>query len=69
MLEFSENTIIGALIKYLTTAEAKGFQPMNANFGILPPLENPSRDKHQRKVQYTERAVAATKQMLSQNEI
>ena len=35
---FSENTVIGALAKYISTPNDK-FQPMNANFGILPELE------------------------------
>ena len=35
---FSEFTIIGALAKYISTPNSK-FQPMNANFGILPELE------------------------------
>ncbi len=35
---FSENTVIGALSKYISTPNDK-FQPMNANFGILPELE------------------------------
>ncbi len=35
---FSENTVIGALAKYISTPNKK-FQPMNANFGILPELE------------------------------
>ena len=37
-IEFSENTILGALAKYISTPNDK-FQPMNANFGILPKLE------------------------------
>jgi len=32
-------TILGALANYICTAEAKNFQPMNANFGLLPPIE------------------------------
>ena len=35
---FSDETIIGALAKYISTPN-KDFQPMNANFGILPELE------------------------------
>ena len=35
---FSENTVIGALSKYISTPNER-FQPMNANFGILPELE------------------------------
>ena len=35
---FSPNTVIGSLAKYISTPNSK-FQPMNANFGILPELE------------------------------
>ncbi len=45
---FSENTVIGALTKYISTPNEK-FQPMNANFGILPILEGKKiKDKKQR---------------------
>ena len=45
---FSENTMIGALAKYISSKNEK-FQPMNANFGILPELEgNKIKDKKQR---------------------
>ncbi len=45
---FSEYTVIGALAKYISTPNAK-FQPMNANFGILPELEGEKiRDKKER---------------------
>ena len=37
-IEFSEYTMIGALAQYISTSNEK-FQPMNANFGILPELE------------------------------
>ena len=49
-------TICGALSRYVAT-ETKDFQPMNANFGILPELENKDRDKKKRKLQYYERGV------------
>ena len=42
--EFSELTMIGALAKYISTPNEK-FQPMNANFGILPQLDEKIRDK------------------------
>jgi len=41
---FSEKTMIGALSKYISTPNKK-FQPMNANFGILPELEERIKDK------------------------
>ena len=51
-----ETTIMGALTRYIST-ENKDFQPMNANFGILPPLEVRIRDKLARKTAYAERAI------------
>lgn len=47
-------TITGALMRYIG-AENKSFQPMNANFGILPEIT--TRDKKQRKSDYANRAV------------
>ena len=52
-----EEMVSGALFKYIATAEAKHFQPMKANFGILPPLDNSPRSKRERYVQYSERAL------------
>ncbi len=39
LLELPETTMLGALCHYITNASAKDFQPMKANFGIIPPLE------------------------------
>ena len=44
---FPETTVIGALAKYISTPNEK-FQPMNANFGILPPLDYKIKDKKKR---------------------
>jgi methylenetetrahydrofolate--tRNA-(uracil-5-)-methyltransferase len=33
-----QTTALGGLLRYITDAERKKFQPMNANFGLLPPL-------------------------------
>ncbi len=52
---FSNETMIGALAKYISTENEK-FQPMNANFGILPQLEEKIRDK---KVKYEKLAKRA----------
>ena len=43
-IEFSNLTMIGALAKYISTANDK-FQPMNANFGIVPELPKRIKDK------------------------
>lgn len=54
---FSENTVIGALSKYISIPNER-FQPMNANFGILPELEGRKiRDKKERYAKLAERSL------------
>lgn len=53
---FSNKTIIGALAKYVSTPNDK-FQPMNANFGIVPELEEKIKDKKQRYSRMADRAL------------
>ena len=53
---FSEKTIIGALAKYIST-ENENFQPMNANFGILPPLNEKIKDKKERYLELAKRSL------------
>ena len=56
-LTFSEYTVIGALAKYISTENDK-FQPMNANFGILPELEGKKiSDKKERYMKFAERSL------------
>jgi len=55
-LVFSPLTMIGALIHFITSSTAENFQPMNANFGILPALEQKFKDKKTRYQQYVERS-------------
>ncbi|BCX06092.1 MAG: methylenetetrahydrofolate--tRNA-(uracil-5-)-methyltransferase TrmFO [Candidatus Roseilinea sp.] len=49
-------TMLGALCHYIVHADPKHFQPMKANFGILPPLAQLPRDKRLRGADYAERA-------------
>ncbi len=51
-------TMLGALYRYVHTADPEHFQPMNANFGLLEPLERPVRDKEGKKRLLAERALA-----------
>lgn len=53
---FSENNMIGAIAKYISTGN-KNFQPMNANFGILPKLEENIREKKLRYEKLANRAL------------
>ena len=51
-------TMLGALYRYVHTADPEHFQPMNANFGLLEPLERPVKDKQKKKELLVERALA-----------
>jgi len=54
-----QTTMLGALCHYVTHADLKDFQPMKANFGILPSLEFSSKvGKHERGSAYAERALS-----------
>jgi methylenetetrahydrofolate--tRNA-(uracil-5-)-methyltransferase len=57
-------TMLGALIDYVCYYEGKDFQPMNSNWGIVPPLADPPRDKRERARRYAERALEALKTVL-----
>lgn len=56
-LSLPETTMLGALIHHITTADPGKFQPMNANFGILPPLPTAIKDKKQRNMSYATRSL------------
>jgi methylenetetrahydrofolate--tRNA-(uracil-5-)-methyltransferase len=57
-LTLPETTMIGAMAHYITHADSKHFQPMNANFGLIAPLEKRIRDKKLRYQQFAERSLA-----------
>ncbi len=60
---FPEETMIGALCRYVADSEEKRFQPMNACFGILPPLRFRGR-KSERHAAMADRGIRALKQAL-----
>jgi methylenetetrahydrofolate--tRNA-(uracil-5-)-methyltransferase len=53
-----ETTMLGALCHYVSHADPAAFQPMKANFGLLPPLDPPVRNKQERRRAYAARAIA-----------
>ena len=54
---FDEQTVLGALSRYISTPN-KDFQPMNANFGILAPMDKRIRDKKERYRALAERSLS-----------
>lgn len=63
---FPQETAIGSMSHYITTADPHNFQPMNANFGLFPPLLKKIKNKKEKNSAYAERAIT-TIQNFSQN--
>jgi len=53
---------LGSMAHYITTAAPDNFQPMNANFGLFPPLDVRIRDKQRRYEMLAERALNAVRE-------
>lgn len=66
-ITFDEKTMIGALSKYISTPNQK-FQPMNANFGIIPELNKKVKDKKLKYGLLADRAIESLKNSLSNME-
>ena len=64
-LHLPSETMLGALCRYISDGSVKDFQPMGANFGILPGLEVRIRDKKARYEALGQRAVEALKSVVS----
>ncbi len=62
-LDLPKETMIGALSSYISDETVKNFQPMGANFGILPPIEPKIKDKRARYAALAERAINALEEV------
>ncbi len=68
LLTLPNESMLGALCHYITHADLKDFQPMKANFGILPPLTLEKKiGKRERGQMYAERAAQSLKKYLDEN--
>lgn len=56
---YPSETVLGSMAHYITTADFRHFQPMNANFGLLPPLGYRVRSKKEKNEALAQRALAA----------
>ena len=50
LLELPLNTMLGALTHYITNPEHENFQPINSNWGIVPPVELPKKERKNKKL-------------------
>jgi len=58
-LVLPDHTTLGSMARYITTADFKHFQPMNANFGLFPPLGHRVRSKKEKNEAIAARALAS----------
>lgn len=67
LLELPNETMLGALTHYITNPENNSFQPINSNWGIVPPVELPKKERKNKKLKgqlMSERAIETLKQAL-----
>lgn len=64
LVVFPQETAIGSMAHYITSANPKHFQPMNANFGLFAPLDEPIKDKKKKNERYAERALETIQNFL-----
>lgn len=69
LLIFPEETAVGALCNYLSTAVSKKFRPMNINFGLFPPVSKKHKNKAKIRQKNVERGLKKMHEFLSQNEV
>ena len=50
LLTFPTETMIGALLNYITSSEHKTFQPINSNWALVPPIELPKKERKNKKL-------------------
>ena len=64
LLSLSSNTMMGAIANFITTCPQKDFQPMNANFGIVSPLEQKIKDNKQKREKIVARSLEEIDNMI-----
>ncbi len=70
LLELPPDTMLGALTHYITNPEHENFQPINSNWGIVPPVELPKKERKNKKLKgelMSNRAIESLKNYLSIN--
>jgi methylenetetrahydrofolate--tRNA-(uracil-5-)-methyltransferase len=68
-ISLPKDTMMGALSSYISDPTVEKFQPMGANFGVLPELQNRPRDKRERGAAYSARALESLDRFISENNL
>jgi len=69
LLELPQMTMIGALHHRISNCETEDFQPIKANFGILPAINHLPRNRDQRGAVYSNRAISELREFIEENEL
>lgn len=67
LLELPQDTMLGALTHYITNPEHTNFQPINSNWGIVPPVDLPKKERKNKKLKgelMAKRAIESLKSIL-----
>ena len=62
-VDFPQETAIGALGLYVSDTSVTAFQPMNINFGIIPPLDHRVKGKRNKNAELSQRSLAIIEQI------
>ena len=62
-MNFPQETAIGALGLYVSNQSITQFQPMNINFGIIPPLDHRVKGKRNKNAELSQRSLAVIEQL------
>lgn len=68
LLELPKETMLGALTHYITNSQNDNFQPINSNWGIIPPVELPKKERKNKKLKgelMSQRALNSLKNYLN----
>jgi methylenetetrahydrofolate--tRNA-(uracil-5-)-methyltransferase len=65
--EFPHASLIGSLMRHISSSESHDFQPMNSNFGLLPPPEDVPRNKKLRREVMVQRALEAMERFATEH--
>lgn len=66
---FPEDTTLGSMARYITTADFEHFQPMNANFGLFPKLDTRYRKKAEKNEALAKRALDSLKSFMTEERL
>lgn len=62
-VDFPRETAVGALGLYISDRSVTRFQPMNINFGIMPPLDHRVKGKRNKNAELSQRSLALIEQL------